>query len=362
MSQSSAEFNIPQVLMKKNCKNWCATEKVHGSNFAFVCSFSTERESDGSRQLESIKPAKRGDFLSEDDEFFGYRSAFEENLPNIRSLAQQYSLENGQREPRKVLKTLAVYGELFGGGYPHPDLQKEEEEESFQMVQSEILYHPKLKFAAFDVAIQMEGEKRTYLDYSISLRLFESSGTFHCRPLIIGSLYDCLDYKLDFQSTIPGLLGMPPLPNNPAEGIVVKTIGVPDRFIFKRKAETFGERVQSHKMASKKQGKGGKEDLLDQLSGFITKNRLVNLCSKHGVVLASNAKGNGAKKGGKTNKGGKSEDPTEKLLPLFLSDVMVDALEDKKINSEWLLLNPQQQKSLKEELQKICRDLFSQHL
>jgi Rnl2 family RNA ligase len=88
---------------------WCVTEKIHGANFCFVC------DNDGQR----VRCGKRTSLLSDTDEFFGYkRRLLNEIIPKIQQLFQFV------KNIYPNLEKLYVFGELFGGYYPHPDVPK----------------------------------------------------------------------------------------------------------------------------------------------------------------------------------------------------------------------------------------------
>src|ERR1700691_5256338 len=80
------------------------TEKIHGANFVVVSAGA------------AIRAAKRKAFLSPGEDFFGHEALLARLSPAVRSLVALVRI----RDPR-VARVL-VYGELFGGGYPHPDV------------------------------------------------------------------------------------------------------------------------------------------------------------------------------------------------------------------------------------------------
>lgn len=166
------------------------------------------------------------------------------------------------------LSKVYVFGELFGGEYPHNEVKKDE---TVQAVQTGVYYSPNICFCAFDIQIEKEGFFETFsysnvllqlvfvlqlgnniffLDYKDSIQLFQDCDLFYAQPLFIGSYEDCISYNIVFDSSIPTLLGLPSLKNNKAEGIVVKPMtevfiknnkGVKSRAIVKIKAQKFLE-------------------------------------------------------------------------------------------------------------------------
>jgi Rnl2 family RNA ligase len=134
---------------------WVVTEKVHGANFSFVY------------ENNILKFAKRKDYLSWSEDFFGYQLVVHELVNKILRLFEYLSTEV------KASK-LVVYGELFGGKYPHPDVMAIE---NLHPIQTGVYYTPTIEFCAFDIAVEPEKGMKYYLDFEKSLRLFEKFDT-----------------------------------------------------------------------------------------------------------------------------------------------------------------------------------------
>ena len=64
------------------------------------------------------------------------------------------------------------------------------------------MYYPKIKFYAFDIGIRHEN-KREYLDYDKSIKIFQKCNIFYAKPLFIGSLRDCMKFNIRFKTNIP---------------------------------------------------------------------------------------------------------------------------------------------------------------
>lgn len=99
-----------------------------------------------------------------------------------------------------------------------------------------------------------------------------------------------VNFPLGFDSTIPAKLGLPPIPNNVAEGIVIKPLhdvvleskqGM-KRVIFKRKVEGFAERKPRRMEKSEKGLLTNGELLKYEMLALVTEQRLVNTISKLG--------------------------------------------------------------------------------
>ncbi|CAF1642752.1 unnamed protein product, partial [Adineta ricciae] len=125
---------------------WCVTEKIHGANFCFFCDNSGQR----------VRCGKRTGLLDDTDDFFGYkRRLFNEITPKIQQLYEFI------RNDHPNLDKVYVFGEIFGGAYPHPDVPKVPH---VTAVQTGIWYCPDIEFCAFDLAIPIDN-KQIYMGY-----------------------------------------------------------------------------------------------------------------------------------------------------------------------------------------------------
>lgn len=206
---------------------WVVTEKIHGANFCFVA--------DGS----NIRCANRRQFLEQDEPFFGYQEL-------LGRLRERVLLVAALVRRQVNASTVAIYGELFGGAYPHPDVQPNQ---SVQPVQTGIYYVPGIEFCAFDIAVEI-GPERTYLDYERVLEFCHQADLFVAEPLLIGTYAAAMAYPVGFSSTIPRRLGLPPLSEpNLAEGIIIKPVKALEvsgshgliRPVLKKKIPAFAE-------------------------------------------------------------------------------------------------------------------------
>jgi Rnl2 family RNA ligase len=289
--------------------DWVVTEKIHGANFGI--------STDGSE----IRFAKRKEFLQSDDNFFDYQS-----LANQLTHQAKEIFKILQKEQSSILR-LFIYGELFGGEYPHPEVPVVPH---IQAVQTGIYYSPKIEYCAFDIAVEENGNLKSsaYLDYDKALKLFQQVGMMGAEALFIGKYEEALEYNLDFNSTIPSLLSLPPLPfRNPAEGIVIKPVKsiyvetAKGRFrpILKKKIPEFAEDSRFHqatKWNSQKvpvltQELSIEEELSQEMLALVTETRLSNVISKVGRVS------------------GNDRGRKQQLAQLLVSDVL------ETFNEEW---------------------------
>lgn len=202
-----------------------------------------------------------------------------------------------------------MFGELFGGVYPHPEVQ----DLGLQPVQKGVYYTPDLDFYAFDIQLVRPGGGqvvvKSWLDFDRALELFAACGLFHARPLVEGTLAECFAFDIRVNSTVPALLGLPPLPRgqNQMEGVVIKSVhnvalpmgkqrpagaGAGPRAIFKKKNAKFEEvnpKCESRWEEQRRVKKAAVDTVYEEVERYITVNRLHNLESKMGPVTRDNA-------------------------------------------------------------------------
>ena len=118
------------------------------------------------------------------------------------------------------MQSVSVFGELFGGSYPHPDVQRVGR---LTMIQKGVYYAPDHEFYGFDIYV-FTNDGGYYLSVDQAEGLFESEGFFYAKPLFKGTLDECLAYPNEFQSRIAEWLGYPPIEDNICEGIVIRPV------------------------------------------------------------------------------------------------------------------------------------------
>merc|ERR1711865_373942 len=173
-----------------------------------------------------------------------------------------------------------------------------------------VWYSPDLRFMAFDVVLETS-EGRAYINFDLARDACRQCGLLFAEPLLRGSLGDCLNFEIEFETTIPARLGLPSIAavsseRNLAEGVVVRPQTEPTacagkarvgkestRGIFKRKIQQFSEkRYQNDDWKKGKCGGGGKDHFLvspEELTGIevaamVNEQRLAAVQSKIGRV------------------------------------------------------------------------------
>jgi Rnl2 family RNA ligase len=175
-----------------------------------------------------------------------------------------------------------VFGELYGG-------------EGEEAVQTEIVYCKHVSFLCFDVAVD-----GTFVDYARVLELAKRAGLPCLQPLFSGTLAKCLQFNVDFVTTVSALHGEKAVSR--AEGVVVKSSvelavqgakGGTLRAVSKIKCAKFREVVANYVSISlvlllrccnnclKSATKGREREALE---GHVTRARLSNVLSKRGKI------------------------------------------------------------------------------
>lgn len=266
--------------------------KIDGSNFQ--CSID---------ENDNFVVGTRTRFLGRGDDFQGYERAM-----------RSEDVENKLRKMKEYIRThitavydyykpfedgeqfvLTVYGELCGGMYRHPDVEKVNKA---QRIQGRISYHPDNKWVPFDIVISSrenvsDGSWRYYLDcdkvkflcdmFDLPCQIEKFRGTFD----------QCLNYQNDFIDDTGHILwGLPVIEDNITEGVVIKPIkGLwfrnHDRVVLKNKNDKFKEKMNKGHSKTVKEIVPLTEfekKYFDILQQYITESRLYSVISKVGTV------------------------------------------------------------------------------
>jgi len=286
----SSDFNKYKLteadyrLFKKT--DWIVTEKIHGANFCLI--------SNGER----VEFAKRKEILNAEDDFFGYQIIAEQLRTKVIAIFQAVKSINSRVEQ------ISIYGELFGGEYPHPEIKVNPE---VNAIQTGVYYSPNVEFMAFDLAYIDESKVRKYLDCDRFISICESVGLAYIPVLFRGKYAEAIAYKTEFTTTIPQILNLPPLEReNLAEGIVIKpannffieTTKGKLRPVIKLKIPQFAEDKRFHQAQKWDYNRYDNTEkfpltsdrLETEALNLVTLNRLNNLISKIGQPIKKNKK------------------------------------------------------------------------
>lgn len=198
---------------------WVATEKVHGAHLVVA--------TDG----QATRVGKRKAWLADDEPFFGWQF--------LRAELQAAAL--GLHRALGAPRTVRLYGELFGGGYPHPSVAALA---GFSPVQTGVWYAPDVRFALFDVLVESSFKEPVLLSHTEVHALRAAHGLLVVPCLRRGSKEVVQALPIRYPTRIPTLLGYPILGDNMAEGIVYKPdarASLAQRIAIKRKIPEFEE-------------------------------------------------------------------------------------------------------------------------
>ncbi|MFF9351934.1 RNA ligase family protein [Streptomyces sp. NPDC014734] len=206
-SEGSAWQPYPKISAKRRPGasgggEWVAVEKVHGAHFAVVCDDT------------GVRPAKRRELLGDDalDGFFGVSRVW----PTLSVAAARFA--SAVRGVRSDAAVVTIYGELAGGGYPHPDVAAVA---GVGPVQTGVWYAPGLHWLPFDASVERAGERRWLSDRA--LREASAVAGLICVPLLgHGTPNQLQELPSVFPTRVPAHLGLPDLRDNLAEGYVLK--------------------------------------------------------------------------------------------------------------------------------------------
>jgi len=198
---------------------WVATEKIHGAHFVVAVVDGT------------VHFGKRKGWLEPDTAFFGWQLVASQLAEAMRELARAAGAAH-----------VFGYGELFGGAYPHTDVPPVA---GLSAVQTGIWYAPDLRWAAFDILVapddDAEGELLAFADVEALARV---AGLITPPVVGRGRFADLERLTIAAPTRVPVGLGLPPLPGNVAEGLVLKPDArarPSERPIFKRKIPEFDD-------------------------------------------------------------------------------------------------------------------------
>ena len=256
------EFIDKILFEEKDRGDWIVTEKIHGANFSLWV------------DKDTIRMAKRSAFIPDDSEFYGAQDIKEDLFKKARILFDWIATKS-------EIEYMAIFGELFGGSYPHKDVPVNPKA---RKVQKGVWYSPNNEFIVYD--IKVDGVLQSF-------RQMEKHCVFanldSVTPLFVGSFKDCLTGNNEFPSAIYKRYNLPEIEDNVCEGIVIR----PDdaRFIFdhsrvmlKSKNARFTEKESEKKTKIKVELSGELKSVLEELETMATGNRYDSVVSKIGEV------------------------------------------------------------------------------
>jgi len=249
---------VNQIREKYSQEKYIVQEKIHGANFSFCITHT------------GIKCAKRSTFLAEKENFYNSKKV----LNKYKNQLEQLYVENFNENDEVV-----IYGEIYGGSYPHKDVLSTRDKK----VQSGVFYAPDGDFIAFDMLVN-----GTFLSILEMNRLLDSVQIPRSEILFEGTFEECLEFPNKFLTTLPSKKGLPLIENNFCEGVVIKPnqplfLENGYRVIVKNKHEAFREDNGS-KVKPPTNISPISSELIEKAVPYINENRLRAVISKIGTL------------------------------------------------------------------------------
>lgn len=250
---------INNVLEERNIiDEFVVVEKVHGANASFYY--------DGTE----MRVARRNDFLTKKEIKSDYRGREDAIIEKIKKMW------NFVIKDYPNIEELVVIGERFGGHYPHKAIPKM----NVSMIQAGVFYTPDIKFYGFDIKVNGK-----FLPIDHANFYFDLVKILRGKIMYIGPLEKCLEISPIFQSSIPGLLNLPEIDNNEAEGVVIRPFEEiyygHDRIILKNKNPKFMERGNIKKPKRHVELSEYFQIIIENIRTYVCINRLNNVLSKN---------------------------------------------------------------------------------
>lgn len=264
---------------------WVAEIKIDGSNFQ--CCIDCD---------EKFVVGKRSSFIGRGCDFQVYERAMrsedvENKLRTIKTFIKNSPYYSEKFEAVKNNKFgLRVFGELCGGMYRHPDVEKVK---GAIKIQGRINYHPDNVWIPFDAELFDENDNIIFV--------FSQTGVYSlCTmvdlpyPIIIkkGTFDELINLPNDFNDTTGHILfGLPIIEDNITEGIVLKPneplrFGNGSRVMVKSKNDKFKERVVKTPKEPKEiiPMNDLERKYYELYREYITESRLMSVISKVGTI------------------------------------------------------------------------------
>jgi len=241
--------------------DWVASEKIHGAQLVVGVNAT------------DVQVGKRKAWLAADEAFFGWQLL----RPSLHAAARAV------REALGGEGTVWIYGELFGGHYPHPNV---EAVPGLVPVQTGVWYAPDLRYAAFDIVHQPPEAEPSFLSYDQVGELAETAGLLTAPLLARGRIGELNRLPVRYPSHVAQLLGLPALPDNVAEGYVLKVATaakVTARPCAKRKIPEFDEQQFDESQGFDNGAHLSREDLFALAARLVNPPRLASARSKVGA-------------------------------------------------------------------------------
>ena len=246
---------------------WAITEKVHGTNVQFGF--------DGEYTV-----GKRTGFIEEGERFYNIQKFAEYYKGPIKAIYEEC-------KKRYNCNSVIVFGELFGGSYPHKEVEKDN---TAQKVQKGVYYCPMNEIMFFD--IYMDDRYLPVKEFEDVMDTVKNEGyieLIYQHSILVDGIDNAIKYPNDEPSQMYKIWGLPELEDNIREGIVIKPyeqdafIGQ-SRVIIKSKNDRFSEKTHEKVEKPKVEVPEFVQKCMEEISQYINENRVNNVISHIGEV------------------------------------------------------------------------------
>lgn len=304
------KYDVIQEILSDESLEFVAMEKIHGTNFSFIC--------DGNE----VFCCRRSDILKPHEKFFSHQIILKKYKSNIIKLFDEIKKFNNE------IYQIQLYGELYGGNYPGSEIKSE-----FKTIQKGIYYSNSNEFSAFDLKYWIESDKENpkylnWIDFVLKLNIV----SIPIVPVILqGPWSDVSKLNPKFESIVYKIHNLPYIPSNYAEGYVIKPIKEikfgkdSNRLIWKFKNPNFSEITTKKNINQNDININDINPLVSKLETYVCEMRYDNVKTK--VIEGTNI---------------------NKLIELFYNDVWVDFTDD--LISSNIELNEVDKKELQKKL------------
>ena len=202
-------ISVRPGLFRDVAGEWVASHKVDGTNMSVIV-----HRGDDDGGPPHVRFARRNGLLDEDETgFYNYQTV----LPTLTDWTQLLAMFPGSTQ-------VTVFGEFFGGKYPHPDVAADAA--AGKPVQPSIWYCPDKRFAAFDICVD-----GAFLDVHAVCGTCAAAGIPHIPVMKSGSRAEVLEWAAEHRAddVDPAWYGdtsglLPIIPGNACEGWVVRPV------------------------------------------------------------------------------------------------------------------------------------------
>ena len=254
---------------------YAITEKIHGSNTQITYDCVTGE----------FEYAKRSCPLEEGEHCYNVQQCFENLKGNVIDLVKYLT-----PTLPKELDAVKVFGEIFGGSYPHPDVKRNVHA---SRVQKGVFYSPDNHWSAFDIAYRLKGDETfTFLGAS-DFFLACDVCNIPTVPLlkVANNLTEALEYPNNGSSVVYKNYNLPEITSeeNIMEGVVIRPFDKDlwmgqSRVILKNKNDHFKEKSHVVRPEVTQNYSENLNNALAEAATYITVNRVNNVISHEGEV------------------------------------------------------------------------------